>query len=115
MRVIVASAITLAIIALLAMPPAGALFDVGFMGGPVSVGIPYVMGPDFTFAAPFAQSSVFMQAFNTSTLAHDGTGALAVAFPSIGGPGISPAIAQATSEDIVATRAYFFNDIVNVA
>jgi hypothetical protein len=73
------------------------------------------MGPDFTFAAPFAQSSVFMQAFNTSTLAHDATGALAISFPSIGGTGISPAIAQTTSESIVAMRAYFFNDIVNVA
>ncbi len=65
MRVIVTGAIILAIIALLAMPPAGALSGVGFMGGPVNIGIPYVMGPDFTFAAPFAQGSVFMQAFNT--------------------------------------------------
>lgn len=112
MRVIVRGAIILAIIALVAMPPAGAQFGVGFMGGPVNVGIPYVMGPDFTFAAPFAQSAFFMQAFNTSTLAHDATGALAISFPSISGSGISPAIAQTTSESIVATRAYFFNDIV---
>ncbi len=33
MRVIVTGAIILAIIALLAVPPAGALFGVGFMGG----------------------------------------------------------------------------------
>ncbi|MGE5465370.1 MAG: hypothetical protein ACM3PB_00560 [Betaproteobacteria bacterium] len=112
MRVIVRGAILLAIIVLLAMPPAGALFGVGFMGGPVNIGIPYVMGPGFTFAAPFAQSGLFMQAFNSSTLAHGATGALAIAFPSIGGPGISPTIAQTTSEDIVATKSYFFNDIV---
>jgi hypothetical protein len=111
MRVIVTGAIILAIIALLAMPPAGALFG----AGPVNIGIPYVMGPDFTFAAPFAQGSIFMQAFNTSTLAHDYTGALAIAFPSLGGAGVSPAIAQTTSEDIVASESYFFNDFVTAA
>jgi hypothetical protein len=115
MRVIVTSAILLAIIALLAMPPAVALFDVGFMGGPVNIGVPFVMGPDFTFAAPFAQSALFMQAFNSSTLAHDYTGALAIAFPFTAGGGISPAIAQTTSEDIAATKSYFYNDFVIAA
>jgi hypothetical protein len=115
MRVIVTGAIILAIIALLAMPPAGALFGVGFMGGPVNIGIPYVMGPDFTFAAPFAQGGLLMRAFNTSTLAHDYTGALAISFPSFSGAGISPAIAQTTSEDIVASKSYFYNDFLTAA
>jgi hypothetical protein len=112
MRGVVVLAMVLAIIALLAVPSAGALSGVGFMGGPVNLGVPYVAGPGFTFAAPFAVSSVFQQAFNTSTLAQDATCSLAVAFPFTAGGGISPAIAQATSESIVATEAYFFNDIV---
>jgi hypothetical protein len=115
MRVIVAGAIILAIIALLAMPPATALFDVGFMGGPVNIGTPYVMGPGFTFAAPFAQSAIFMQAFNTSTLAHDATGSLAIAFPFAAGGGVSPAIGQTTSESLVAAEAYFYNDVLIAA
>jgi hypothetical protein len=113
MRVIVAGAIILAIIALLAVPPATALFDVGFMGGPVNIGTPYIIGPGFTAAAPFAQSGFFMQAFNSSTLAHAATGALAISFPSVGSGGISPAIAQTTSESIVASESYFFNDFVS--
>jgi hypothetical protein len=113
MRGVVVLAMAMTIIALLAVPPAGALSGVGFTGGPVNIGVPFVAGPGFTFAAPFAVSSVFQQAFNTSTLAQDATGTLAIAFPFTAAGGISPAIAQTTSESIVATEAYFFNDIVS--
>ena len=113
MRVVVTGAITLAIIALLAMPPATALFNVGFVGGPVNIGMPYVAYsgcPGFTFAMPFAQGAVALEAFNTSTLAHTGTGALAIGFPESPAGGISPTIAQTISENIVATNSYFFTD-----
>jgi hypothetical protein len=110
MRVIVTGAIILAIMALLAMPPAAALFNVGFMGGPVNIGAPYVVGPCFTFAMPFAQGAVAMEAFNSSTLAHSGTGALAIAFPASPSGSISPTIGETTSESIVATNAYFYTD-----
>jgi hypothetical protein len=99
-------------------PVAVAQSGIGFSGGPVNIGMPYVVGPGFTAAAPFAQGSVFLQAFNTSMLAHDYTGSLAIAFlpadtGSFGFPVFAgPAIAQTTSESIVASQSYFFNDIV---
>jgi hypothetical protein len=118
MRVIVVGAVILALIALLAVPPAGALFDVGFMGGPVSIGIPYVIGPDFALLAPFAQGGYVMNEARTGTLANTFTGSLAIAFqqddgPDIGGsPVIAPTIAQTTSQSIVASQSYFFNDFL---
>ena len=39
----------------------------------------------------------------------------AIAFPATLGGGFSPTIAQTTSQDIVATRSYFFNDFLTVA
>ncbi|HEY3274720.1 MAG TPA: hypothetical protein VGJ92_13200 [Methanocella sp.] len=116
MRVIVACAIILAIIALLAVPPADALFDVGFMGGPVSLGIPYVSGPDFALLSPFAQGGYIMNEARTSTLANTFAGSLAIAFRQADGldsggfPIISPAIAQTTSQSTAASQSYFFND-----
>ena len=118
MRVIVVGAIILAIIALLAVPPAGALFEVGFMGGPVSIGIPYVLGPDFAFISPFAQGGYIINEARTSMLANTFTGSLAIAFqqadgPDSGGsPAISPRIAQTTSQSIAASQSYFFNDFL---
>jgi hypothetical protein len=119
MRVVVVRAIILAIISLLVMPPAEAQFDVGFMGGPVNIGVPYVVGPGFTFAAPFALGSATLVMANQSALAHDFTGSFALSFPAVQGPGpgspsvFSPAIAQTTSESIVATRSYFFADFIS--
>jgi hypothetical protein len=119
MRVIVVSAIILAIIALLAVPPAGALFDVGFMGGPVNIGAVYVLGPDFTVLTPFSQGSYILNEARTSMLAQTATGSLAISFqqPGLlaanGFPAISPAIAQTTSQTVAATSSYFFNDFVS--
>jgi hypothetical protein len=119
MRVVIVLTIVLAIISLLCLMPAGAQFDVGFMGGPVNIGIPYVVGPCFTSAAPFAQGEAILVMANQSTLAHDFTGSFALSFPEIGDPChgcppiFSPAIAQTTSESIVATRSYFFADFIS--
>ena len=118
MKVIVTGAIILAIIALLAVLPASALFDVGFMGGPVSLGIPYVAGPDFALISPFAQGGYIMNEARTSMMANTFTGSLAIAFPHVdgldsgGSPVISPAIAQTTSQSIAASQSYFFNDFL---
>jgi hypothetical protein len=118
MRAIIVGAIILAIIALLAVPPAGALFDVGFMGGPVSIGIPYVMGPDFALLSPFSQGGYILNEARTSMLANTFTGSLAVAFQqdddldSAGSQIISPTIAQTTSQSIAASQSYFFNDFL---
>jgi hypothetical protein len=120
MRVMTACLVLLATMSLAITSPASALFDVGFMGGPVNTGIPFVVGPCFTAAAPFSQGTAFMIATNTSTLAHDFTGSLAIAF----GPGtgqfasgafgfpLSPVIAQTTSETVAATRSYYFADFL---
>jgi hypothetical protein len=119
MRVIVSGAIILAIIALLAVPPAGALFDVGFMGGPVNLGTPYVIGPGFSLITPFAQGGYILNEARTSTLASDFTGSFALSFLpeaglNSGGPGtISPLIAQTSSQSIAASSSYFFNDFVS--
>jgi hypothetical protein len=117
MRVIVIGAIILAYIALLAVPPAGALFDVGFMGGPVSIGIPYVMGPDFGLLAPFSQGGYIMNEARTNTLANTFTGSLAIAFDQAddqdsGATIISPLIGQTASQSMAATQSYFFNDFL---
>ncbi len=119
MRVFVVHALMLATIALLAMPPAAALFDVGFMGGPVNIGTPYVVYascPGFTFATPFSQGSYMINEARTSTLADTDTEALAIAFPEHLAPGgfpvVSPAIAQTTSQTVAASRSYFFNDFL---
>lgn len=108
----------LAVAAPTAFAPAVALFDVGFMGGPVNIGVPYVFLPGLTFAVPFAQSKAFLQAFNTSSLARTDKDALAIAFPAFAGgrPGSpsvgGPKIAQTSGESIVATRSYFFIDVL---
>jgi hypothetical protein len=118
MRVIVTGGIIMAIIALLAVPPATALFDVGFMGGPVSLGTPYVIGPGFSFITPFAQGGYIINEARTSTLASDFTGSFALSFlPETGqrpeSPAIlAPAIAQTTSQTIAASQSYFFNDFL---
>ena len=122
MRVVIIHAVALAIIALLAIPPAAALFDVGFMGGPVNIGVPYVAYsgcPGFTYAMPFAQGSYILNEARTSTLARTDTEALAIAFPAQltpdGFPAVSPTIAQTTSQTVAASRSYFFNDFVSAA
>jgi hypothetical protein len=118
MRVIVTGAIILAIIALLVVPAAAALFDVGFMGGPVNIGAPYIVGPGFTFVAPFSQGGYIMNEARTSTLANTFAGSLAIAFQQADGPDsggfpiISPAIAQTTSQSTAASQSYFFNDFL---
>lgn len=122
MRVIVITAIALAIIALLAIPPTEALFDVGFMGGPVNIGAPYVFYagcPGFTSATPFSQGSYIINEAHTSTLAQTAAGDLAISFQqsgpltSGGFPVISPAIAQTTSQTVAASESYFFNDFLS--
>ena len=118
MRVIVVLAIVLAIIALPAIPPAAALFNVGFAGGPVNVGIPYVAYagcPGVTFAAPFAQSAITLEAFNRSTLAQADTEALAIGFPATRFGGFGPTIGQTTSQSIAATDSYFYTDTFSAA
>lgn len=120
MRVLAACLALLATVSLIVTSPAAALFDVGFMGGPVNTGIPYVVGPCFTAAAPFSQGTAFMTVANTSTLAHDYAGSLAIAFePGAGqvaggtfGFPLSPVIAQTTSETVAATRSYYFADFL---
>jgi hypothetical protein len=99
---------------LLAMQPAEARFVAG------SVGIPFIVGPGFTFASPFALGAATVVFANQSTLAHDFTGSFALAFPEVQGlsPGspsvFSPVIAQTTSESIAASRSYFFADFIVV-
>ncbi len=120
MRVVAACLVLLATVSIIAISPAVAQFDVGFMGGPVNTGIPFVVGPCFTAAAPFSQGTAFMTVANTSTLAHDFTGSLAIAFTPDAGQGVgssfgfplAPTIAQTTSEIVTATRSYFFADFL---
>jgi len=111
---------------LMVLSPAGALFDVGFMGGPVNIGIPYAYnvglggGPGFSLITPFSQGSYIMNEMRTSTLANTYTGSLAIAFPQenvldCSFPIISPTIAQTTDQSIVATQSYFWNDFVTGA
>jgi hypothetical protein len=118
MRVVVIPAIALAIIALLAIPQGAALFDVGFMGGPVNIGTSYIIGPGFTFAEPFSQGGYILNEARTSNLARTFTGSLAISFEQPnqlapgGFPALAPAIAQTTSQSVVATSSYFFNDFL---
>jgi hypothetical protein len=112
MRGVAFLAIALAIMSLLAMMPAREQFGAG------SVGIPFVTGPCFTFAEPFALGAATIVFANQSALAHDFTGSFALAFPEVHGlsPGspsvFSPVIAQTTSESIAASRSYFFADFI---
>lgn len=118
MRVVIVRLLMLLMALSLFTPVAGAQSGIGFSGSPVNIGMPFAVGPGFTVAAPFAQGSVFMQAFNTSMLARDYTGSLAIAFPPAETVGFGfpvfagPSIAQTTSESIAATQSYFFNDFV---
>jgi hypothetical protein len=117
-RVVVARAIILVTVALLLLTPAEAQVNVGFLRSAVNIGIPFVVGPDFTFAAPFSIGSATLVMANTSALAHDYTGSFALAFPQVGSPDpdspsvFSPTIAQTTSESIAASRSYFFADFI---
>ena len=119
MRPMIVSLVALAMAISIAVLSAGAQFNVGFLGGPVNQGVPYVFTGGLTAAMPFAQGSYILQAFNASTLAHADTEALAIAFPSLAStspgnlPPFGPTIAQANSETIVATRTYFFNDFLS--
>jgi hypothetical protein len=115
MRVIIVLAIVLAIMSLPGAPPVAALFDVGFMGGPVSLGTPYVIGPGFSFITPFAQGGYIINEARTSTLASDFTNSFALSFlpdASNGPTIISPIIAQTSSQTIAASESYFFNDFL---
>ena len=119
MRVMTACLVLLATMSLAATSPAAALFDVGFMG-PVNTGIPFVVGPCFTAAAPFSQGTAFMTAANISALAYDYAGSLAISFtPGTGqtadgliGFPFAPTIAQATSESVTAAQSYYFADFL---
>ena len=88
---------------------------------PINIGVPYVIGPGFTLAAPFSQGSYLINAFNTSTLAYTGTKSLAISLaPADAGPGFgwisaNPTIAQTSAESLVMDRSYFFNDFVAAA
>ena len=115
---VVAYAIILVTVSLLLLMPAEAQVNVGFVRSAVNIGIPFVVSPDFTFAAPFSIGSANMVMANTSALAHDFTGSFALAFPAVqglntGSPSVfSPTIAQTTSESITASRSYFFADFL---
>jgi len=125
MRPMIVSLVALAMTLSIAVLSAGAQFNVGFLGGPVNQGVPFVFtcgstgAIPLTAAMPFSQGSYLLQAFNASTLAHADTEALAIAFPSLAGaapenlPPFGPTIAQAKSETIVAARTYFFNDFLS--
>jgi hypothetical protein len=120
MRVRIIHLTMLALASILVLTPAEALFDVGFMGGPVNIGIPYVAGPGFSLLSPFSQGGYIMNEARTNTLANTFAGSLAISFQpdglaSGGFPAISPAIAQTTSQSTVATRSYFFNDFLTGA
>ncbi|WP_048198764.1 hypothetical protein [Methanocella arvoryzae] len=88
---------------------------------PINIGIPYVVGPGFTLAAPFSQGSYIINAFNTSTQAYTGIKSLSISLaPADAGSGrglfaVSPAISQASTETMVLDRSYFFNDYVSTA
>lgn len=88
---------------------------------PINIGVPYVIGPGFTMAAPFSQGSYIINAFNTSTLAYTGEKSLAISLaPADSSSGVcrlavSPVIAQTSAECLVMDRSYFFNDFVSAA
>ncbi len=88
---------------------------------PINIGIPFVIGPGFTLAAPFSQGAYLINAFNTSTLACTDTESLAISLVPAdtdslsGGLFISPAIAQSSAQTMLADRSYFFNDFIIAA
>lgn len=98
------------------MQPAGAE-----VATPINIGIPFVVGPGFTLAAPFSQGAYLINAFNTSTLACTDTESLAISLApagtgsSSGSFAISPIIAQSSARTMLADRSYFFNDFVTAA
>jgi hypothetical protein len=115
MRAVVFLAVVLVTIVLLAGPQAGAQCICSMR----NICIPFVAGPDFTFASPIVLGSTTVLMANQSTLAHDFTGSFALAFPEVQGlsPGspsvFSPVIAQTTSESIAASQSYFFADHID--
>jgi hypothetical protein len=88
---------------------------------PINIGIPFVVGPGFTLAAPFSQGSYIINAFNTSTLACTDEESLAISLApaDFGSPStgfrLSPTIAQANAQTVVMDRSYFFNDFITAA
>ena len=120
MRKIMVQALVLTASLLLIAPQACAASSAAPVGVPLNIGVPYLVGPGFTYAEPFSIGGLFVQAFNTSTLAHDYAGSLAISFQpfagqdAAGGVAATPVIAQTSSESVVATRSYFFNDIFAV-
>ena len=109
------------VISLLFMLAAAWLIPAAGAETPINIGIPYVIGPGFTMAAPFSQGSYLINAFNASSLACTDTGSFAATFapadlaPSLGSYLLSPSIAQSTARTLVADRSYFFNDYFSVA
>lgn len=99
------------------------LTQVAYAGAtvPINIGVPYVIGPGFTMAAPFSQGSYIINAFNTSTLAYTGTKSLDISLvpantgSGFGGLSVSPVIAQTSAESLVMDRSYFFNDFISAA
>ena len=91
----------------------------GAMTGPTNIGIPFVIGPGFTYGAPFSQGSYVMNEFNTNSLVHTDVESLAIALipqgsnPFSTGVSLSPAIAQTSAENIVLDKSYFFNDFIS--
>lgn len=88
----------------------------------------YPMSPGTTMTPfiamqPASYADLLVVEANTSTLARSSTGALAIAFPAAHNNGVTqpsftgfttsgPAIAQTQSDEIVATRSYFFTDTI---
>jgi hypothetical protein len=91
------------------------------VSAPINIGIPFVVGPGFTLAAPFSQGAYLINAFNTSTLACTDTESLAISLVPAGtgavcgGLSISPAIAQSSAQTMLLDRSYFFNDFITAA
>jgi hypothetical protein len=116
MRVVIVNLLIITIMLACLAQAAGAEVAV-----PVNIGVPYVMGPGFTMAAPFSQGSYIINAFNTSALAYTGTKSLDISLaPTASGTGLgwlsaSPVIAQTSAESLVMDRSYFFNDFISAA
>jgi hypothetical protein len=87
------------------------------MGVPYFTAFPAFPGQGttpFFAAAPTAYADLLVIEANTSVLATESTGALAVSFPwQPAFPGLctsGPTIAQARSDTIAASRSYFYAD-----
>jgi len=110
MRVGISCLLLMSIVTVLLAQQAGA------MTGPINIGIPYVVGPGFTYGAPFSQGSYVINEFNTNTLVHTDAESMAIALTPQGSGhfggdlSISPVIAQTCDESLVMDRSYFFND-----